>query len=181
MNKSPSAWEIIQPSVNYFRILNWNEARWDFLGPVIISLLSYYFCLKDMEYSSMVGLQDNIITFLSIFIGFSLTCQTIMATGTTNTMKKLRATTYPGKLLFNRSISFYKVLYINFAGTFQAAVASLTYFLIVNIVYGVMNFDLFPDEALGVGVLLVLVVIFQSVRSTTNLYHAFFDEKKEDE
>jgi len=171
--------EFLIPIKDYLTTLKIREAIFDWLIPLIITLLAYIFILRGSQYTeSLKQLNGYIISLLGILIGFSITSVTLLVTSSSKNIEELQETVASQRKIAGQKINLYQLILINF--TFVLMVEVFT--LAINLIYALIdaasskatNFWVFFCVA---NIFLLSNIILLSIRNTTNIYFVFLFNK----
>lgn len=166
------------PIRHYFKTLNRYEFRYEILLPLVISLLFYFFFLKDGSFG-ISKFTNFIFTFIAILIGFSITTITLLTASSNRNIEGTQAYETDRKLGKNR-LSLYQLTLV----TFTYCLFMEFVILLFNLSF-VLLFHLFPLNGrvniyYAINIFLIAHVILLLYRNITCLYFIFIkdDHKK---
>lgn len=164
---------ILYPFIDYFKMTTRVEKFFDFIIPIIIVGVLFWFGIRNDNRLEIIKLIKDylslVINLLAILIGFSITGLTLFATGTSDNIVKLKEEKTKRKLngtfitlyqLLTNTISFTLILEI------FTLLSCCLYYLIYRNDYNFYFFNTING--------LVFSIIFINIRNSFNFYHIFF-------
>lgn len=172
--------EFLIPVKDYFATLKLREAIFDFLIPVMASEILYLYLLKDSPYNdSIKDFNGHILSFLSVFIGFSIAAVTLFITSNNKNIERLQEDYSDGRKIGGRKITLYQLVLIIFTYALVievlALIFNLTYFLTSSINSSIKSlWSLFY----AIDIFLLMHILSLNLRNITNLYFVFLTKIK---
>jgi hypothetical protein len=128
--------EFLFPINDYLVTVKRREVIFDWIIPLLLSLLIYFFVLKGSTYTdSIKQLNGYIISLLGILIGFSITSITLLVTSSNKNVEELQSNPSYNRKIGAQVINLYQLILINF--TFVLMVEVFT--LAINLVYALLD------------------------------------------
>lgn len=166
--------EWLFPIKDYYCSIRQNEVLFEIIIPAIISITcSFIYYLKGKLYNALNGLAEILPTAISILIGFTIMLITLLLTSSGDNVDKLK-TTMSSKKLYNKSISLYQGLHVQFLHSLFSEI----FLLLIVFLYLFLSGIWLPLQ-LGFVMLIVetyltLNILFSILRGVANLYFAFY-------
>lgn len=161
--------EYLYPIEHYFKVIKKNEASFDLVLPIIITLVG---CIVLYRYKGIIseddvkGLLGTIITLLSILVGFTITSIAILTT----TGENLKQET--NRKIGSKVINLHQLSTIFFIFALFSEIVTLMINLsaLVLIYYNMQLVTSHLNIIVAVNILLVSHILFINVRNVTNFY-----------
>jgi hypothetical protein len=172
--------EFLIPIHDYLVTIKRREVVFDWVIPLLLGILIYFFVLKGSKYTdSIKQLNGYIISLLGILIGFSITSITLLVTSSNKNVEELQLKPSDNRKIGTQVINLYQLILINF--TFVLMVEVFT--LAINLIYALVDasgtkmadyWTIFYT----LNTFLFSSIILMSVRNTTNIYFVFMKKNK---
>lgn len=164
---------------DYLVVLKKNEGVYEILLPSIIALITGgIYVYMDITLPALLKMKDLLPTALSILIGFTITCITVLATSGATVVNVIKSEKTQGRVLRGKVISLYQWLLIMFSYALLMEIILLIFIFFIAFILRIYNAPFF------MGVLLVLLVYFTLhillllIRAITGLYFSFLRDSK---
>lgn len=171
--------EWLKPIYHYIITIKKNEITFDIVLPIIIAFISsiLYF-MNDFVLLALIKLRDLLPSSLSILIGFTIMCLTILVTGNSKSIDIIKEQICDKRVIGKNKITIYRWLLILFAYTLLIEI-----FTLILVFLSAFIIPLVKDIYIGVILLwietyLLCHILFIMIRAMTNLYLLFRCEDK---
>lgn len=161
-----SEWRV--PVGDYFRTLQREEALFDLMIPIVISMATTWFVRSDNQiFRTLAQLMP---TILAILIGFTITCITLLVSSNSDNIKHMKDILSDTKNINGKAISIYQSLLVMFSYSLIVQILVLLWTVIISLI------DL-PGARIQffLTFMAVLHVFFLLMRNVTSLYLVFYN------
>ncbi len=146
--------------------------------PIMISIIititySYY----NLSEKALIELRTLLPSTISILIGFSITCLTIIITSDNKSINFLKTEETDGRRITNYSISLYQWLLIMFVHIIIAEIILLIFVFFSSFVIQIWKPLILRDILLMVQVGLLIHIFLVLIRNVGNLYFVFYRDE----
>ena len=166
--------EWLNPVFHYYATLRLNEAMFEIIIPVVISIVctvSYaYLGIADKALKALANLLP---TAISILIGFTIMLVTLLVTSDGNNIKKLKEKSLK-KQLYGKQVTLYQGLLIQFSHSLVSEIVLLFVLFFYLYLRGLKTNGRIELVFLAVEIHLTLNILLTILRGTTNLYFSFY-------
>lgn len=167
--------EFLIPFKDYIVTLKLREVIFDLCLPFIISIVFYFFVIRNGKYNDDIKeFNSHIIAFISVLIGFSIAAVTLLITSNNRNVEALQENYSGERRIGNRRISLYQLVLIIFTSAliveFLTLLFNLGYFLVSSLN---ANFKNLWGVFYAINIFLIMHIIFLNIRNITNLYFVF--------
>ncbi|MBI5645607.1 MAG: hypothetical protein HY962_01640 [Ignavibacteriae bacterium] len=155
--------------LDYWRNLRPNEAIYEILIPLGLGFAGYLTVTRYMELTSILSLIGHILTLLSILVGFTVACVTILASTDGANIELLKKEPTDRKI-GNRKMTLYQHLVMLFSFCLLEEIA----LLILSVSYYALYSSCSLNRGAGIGsaviIAILLHILFLNGRNITNFY-----------
>ena len=169
--------EYLEPIFDYFDSVGKQEAFHDWLLPLGLSLLTYFFLLDNLDFHSLRTIAGHLVSVLAILIGFSITCLTILIAGGGERIRELQSSKSK-KTIRGKNASVFQILLVNLSFLLFLEFFCLSYSFVFILFEGVKCFSTYSQEIYTLGIFLAIQVFLINIRNITNLYFVFYKPTK---
>ena len=177
----PDRWlylEFLVPMKDYTETLDRKEFVFDWIFPLILSLLIYFFLLRSSTYSNETGVfTGNVLNVLGVLFGFSIASITLLITSSSDTIKLIKEKRVKNRTINGKSISVYQLTIITFTFLLFLELFGIIFnFLLALLVLSSPEFwESSWKIFCAVDFLILAQVVALNVRNTTNIYFVFLE------
>lgn len=165
---------------DHFCITNKKEIFFIWGLPAIFSVFFYFLFLSDaLKLKDFKDFINANLAYLAIFVGFAITCITILLTSNSNNINEIRNKKIERKIR-GIEISLYQKIYINFIFLIFFEILTLFFSLLFSLIVsksGEMCFDIFSKVYLSFIIYCLMVTLLLNIRNIVSFYHIFFTKK----
>jgi hypothetical protein len=166
--------EWLIPIVDYLRTIKKNEAIYEIIIPLLISIIVTIICyLLGFSIQALGKLRDLLGTTLSILIGFTITCLTVLVTSNNDAIDKLKVKKTNFRIISSELITMYRWILIMFSYLLISQVILLIFIFLSAFINKVFNNYLLASILLFISIYLILHILLLLIRNITNLYCTF--------
>lgn len=170
--------EWLYPIKDYFISSYKNEILFEIIMPIIISTIVTGICMIHNNVSLVVmNLADVLITLTSILIGFSVMLVTLLLTSGGEGVKKLKEKTLKKKL-YNKEISLYQKLHIQFVYSLVSEIFLLISIMLFYFIQSIIGNGIWQCIFLLGFITVILNILLSILRGITNVYFSYYSETK---
>ena len=166
------------PIKDYYFSIEKNTVFFEILIPLIISLfctVTYFFnCNLSL---ALDGLAHLLPTAISILIGFTVMLITLLLTSSGYNIESLKKIE-TGKRLYNKPITLYQGLHIQFSHTLFSEIFLLLLVFLYLFLKGICISVRVSSVVLFAEIYLTLNILFSILRGVTGLYFSFYHDKR---
>ena len=166
--------EWLRPIYHYLSTLKSNEICYEIIIPIIIAIItSFIYYEFDFVILALLKLRDLLPSSLSILIGFTIMCITILVTSDSKSLAIIRKKNCDNRLIGHKEITVFRWLLILFSHSLLMEL--ITLFLVF---FSAFVIPLISSLVVGIILLfcetfLLSHILFLMIRSMTNLYLLF--------
>ncbi|AHM59213.1 hypothetical protein D770_04730 [Flammeovirgaceae bacterium 311] len=160
---------------DYFKTLDKRKAIFEWLIPLLISIIILVFIKDDSQQKLLESLCSNAVSLLGVLIGFSIASVTLLATSTSDNMVRIRSIQTKYKI-GKKPLTLFSLLHVNFTYAIVIEVAAVVFALIVSYVAGGGVQDGSSKLLFGTIMFLILHVLFLNMRNITDFYFILMAE-----
>lgn len=169
--------EWLFPIRDYYHSMKINEILFEIIIPFIVAILcSVAYCLIGKLFHALNGLSELLPTIISILIGFTIMLITLLLTSSGDGINKLK-TTVTDKYLYNKPITLYQRLHIQFSHSLFSEIILLLVIFLYLFLRELNIQPLLGTVVLVIEIYLTLNILFSILRGIANLYFSFYNDK----
>lgn len=166
--------EWLFPIKDYYSSMRKNEIIFEIGVPLffsVICLITYYCYGK--TFVALNGLAELLPTVISFLIGFTVMLITLLLTSSGENVKLLKSTE-TDKSLYNKPITLFQGLHIQFSHSLFSEISLLLIIFLYLFLKGVGCPLFIGITILGAEIYLTLNILLSLLRGITNLYFSFY-------
>lgn len=163
--------EFLHPIKDYWSVTSKKEKRFEAVFPLIITLLAFYFLFSKVNLCNFVANVFNIISIVSILLGFSTAAMAILTAIDNSTLKILKnRLSDEFRNIDGNRITCFRLLLIN--NMYSIFIEILTLFIcLLSIFLNKLISDVWiPRISLTVISFFVMHILLLILRNSTNIY-----------
>lgn len=161
--------EFIHPVRDYFATIRLSEFLFDWVAPLIITILLYVLALDNIQPETVYAINGYSINLLAILVGFSITSLTILTANSSKNIEDLKAHR-TGRRIRGQPVTLYRLIVLNFIFLlimeFLALLYSFGFLFLIQINQLKASFN----EIFIVSIFFISHVVFLNIRNITNFY-----------
>lgn len=160
--------------VDYLCTLRRNEASFELLCPVVVSIVcTFIYAYAGKLFIALDGLADRLPTAVTLLMGFTVMFITLLLTSSGDSIDKLKKM-YTGNKLHNQKITLFQGLHIQFSYSLFSEVLLLLINFFYLFIKGLGTPFVVGIAFLFVEIFLTLNILLSILRGITNLYFSFY-------
>jgi hypothetical protein len=171
--------EWLIPLVDYFKTIKKNEVLYEIIIPLFSAIVVTIIChLLGFSIHVLGKLRDLLCTTLSILIGFTITCLTVLVTSDNAAINKLKTEKTDFRIIGGQVITLYRWILIMFSYLLISQVILLILIFLFAFINKVFNNYLLASILLSISIYSILHILLLLIRNITNLYCTFCGKEK---
>lgn len=171
--------EWLRPIAHYLITLKCNEISYEICIPFVTAgIASIFYYSFDFVILALLKLRDLLPASLSILIGFTIMCITILVTSNSGTIDLIRHEYCDERIIGHKKITIYRWLLILFSHSLLMELITLILVFLSAFIIPLIN-------SIGIGIILLFLetfllshILLLMIRAMTNLYFLFRIEDK---
>lgn len=166
--------EWIKPIYHYVATLKCNEFCYEVILPIIIALLATcFYYMFDFVILALLKLRDLLPSSLSILIGFTIMCITILVTNDSKSLSAIRQKDCENRFIGHKKIKVFRWLLILFSYSLLIELITLSIVFLSAFLIPLIDSIIVGAILLFCETFLLSHVLLLMIRSMTNLYLLF--------
>lgn len=167
--------EWITPIRDYFKTLKKEERNKELILPVLISItITILYSQLNLTSKALIELRSILPSSISILIGFSITCLTIIITSDNESMKLLKQKNTDGRRITNYNISLYQWLLIMFIHIIIVEILLLVLVFFTAFIIQIFKHFILQDILLFTQISLLIHIFLVLIRNIAYIYFIFY-------
>lgn len=168
--------EWLQPIFHYYMTLRKNEAVFEVVTPIVISVVSVsMYSYRGIIYKALSVLAELLPTSISVLIGFTVMMITLLLTSSGENIERIKGIKTE-RLINNKPVTLYQGLHIQFSHTLFSEVILLLIVFLYLFLDGLNLIKRIEFLFLGVEVYLILNILLSVMRGMANIYFSFYGD-----
>lgn len=171
--------EWLIPIKDYCCSIRKNEAVFEILIPILISVICVYFYFREQKIKiALDGLSELLPTVISILIGFTIMFITLLLTSSGENIKQLQ-NVRTTKILYKKPLTLYQGLHIQFSHLLFSEIFLLLLIFFYLFLKGIGLSFVVSVMLLFGEIYFTLNILLSILRGITNLYFSFFNANED--
>ncbi len=170
--------EWLVPVADYYSSIRKNEAIFEIAIPMLAALFcSCSYNIRGKLFIALNGLSDLLPTAVSILIGFTVMCITLLLTSSGDSIERLKKK-HTAKNLHGKNMTLYQGLHIQFTHSLFSEVILLLLILVHLFLKGIWLPVSIGMALLIFEIYLTLNILLSILRGISNLYFSFYNSSQ---
>jgi len=167
--------EWITPIRDYLKTLKKEKRNKELVLPVLISIIvTIVYSHLSLSLKALIGLRSILPSTISILIGFSITCLTIIVTSDNNSIKLLKEKNTDNRKITNYNVSLYQWLLIMFIHIIIVEILLLVLVFFTAFIVQIFKHFILQDILLFAQISLLIHILLVLIRNIANIYFIFY-------
>lgn len=171
--------EWLIPIHDYYAVRNKSECFFETLIPVVVSLIcTMVYNRFKLETKAVLELSDLLPNILSILIGFTITCISVLLFNSDESLEFLKGKKSNERKIDGESITLYQFLLIQYVYILIKEIFFILLIFFIKFISPFIDDRILNSFILFIYVYLTLNIFFVIIRSITSMYFMVFKSKK---
>lgn len=167
--------EWLIPIIDYYSSIRKNEAVFEIFTPLVASIIcAIVYFLRGKLFVALDGLASLLPSAISILIGFTAMCITLLLTSSGKSVERLKEIETE-KVLHKKPITLYQCLHIQFSHSLFSEIFLLLLIFLYLFLSGFCIHIWTAASFLMVEIYLTLNILLSILRGIANLYFSFYN------
>lgn len=167
--------EWLVPIHDYYEARNKTEYAFEEVIPFVISfIVTVIYHVNNLELKAISKLSDLLPNILSIIIGFTITCISVLLFNSDKTVEILKGKKTSERKVDGENINLYQFLLIQYIYTLIKEILFILLIFFINFISPFIGEKILFSSILFVYVYLILNIFFIIIRSVTAMYFMVF-------